>query len=867
MPGLSSRLAPIYNVQRSSNVSRTHRAFQQYLHLSKAFATSAPLLKKAKPKKDSKKGSESKKPTVRWYQQLFPWSTQRTPIDPEIGPAAGEEYDVAKWLKDEIEKEDADIRQMEGVGGKTMIEPLLATMSKEDAQKIRDAIKKEELEDARKERAMEAMERKLAKLAPKKQELEIRWQLPREQNSYLKTLNENILKQSDDPTNRELARRLWQSYTRCKAFLPPFLHLIPEKAWNIIWASQQTATPNDPHWAPHTVELSEDMIEGRNGLDPYQRILYIEALQAQNRQNQAIAQWHMLKDDIGDDQRVSEEHELLGVRLFASQGDPEKAEKIAMNFLGKDKQEESRILIPIMRAWIQRNDDIGLQHAWALYLRFRTRAGANITMDDYDHISMGFLEAGRTDIALAVFKDMMLTGQETDQGSMELYQKSLGIMGRMQENAITVENLNKISLTGLTTLPRRFQNKFFYGSWLKKLLGAGEVDAAAQVVELMYERGVKPDPKHLNGIIGAWLRAGTDKARNAAETMAWAMIHERLDFVYMHQHGSKSAPPEHPMVSGIPIPKHLQRSVAPANIETFCLLVQHYGRRAQEDNVQLIRNTLEQAKIQPNTYFVNHLLYIDLRRGQHQAAWIKYKSMFGTIKPDLETFSCLWDCEKAHLDSLMLHAHDKFPGPRRIMSEMMSWFSSLHSKPREREAVQEDFSQELYDQIIRCMGLSSDLEGIIVALYALRESFNFYPNPNTNRMVILSVSRLKLPAEKHNRTAPRSGRHNAVGRLERKANANRIAQVFALVVQQREAVLAQHGFGEMTVFDEAIQKEEALWRLVEFLKTVLRRTSANPDALESNIEKAAWEMGVGGVRMEDPLPSYGARKAMYKITE
>ncbi len=830
-----------------------------HLYLRRTFISSVPRLKKSRQDSRRNHDVEEEKPKVRWYQQLLPWSTERKRTDGEIG-FAGVQYDEAKWLKDQIQKDNAEIRELEGRGGKTLVEPLLATLPKEDAQKIRDAIRQEEIEDAQKERQVKVIKRRLAEILPRKDELEIQWTLAPEQNTYLKTLNEMILKASSDLPNQDLRKKLWQCYARCKAFLPPFLHLIPEKSWNIIWASQQTLSPDDPHWASHTVTLFEDMIKAGKEMGLYQKVLYIEALRAEGRQERAISQWQELEGQFGGDKQASEEHELLGVRLFASDGDPEKAERLALNFLGTEKQEESRILIPILHAWAQRGDDIGIQHAWALYLRFRKHVGSNITMDDYDNITMGFLNVGRTDLALAVFKDMMLTGQQPGQGSMELYQKSLAMMGRTQESAITVADLNKISMTGLVTLPRRFQNKFFYGSWLKKLLGMGEVNAAAQVIELMYERGVKPDPKHLNGIVGAWLRTGTDKDREAAEKMAWAMIHERLDFVSMRRRGLEPRTSKLPTVSGLPIPVHLRRSVAPANIETFSLLLRHYGRRAQDDNIQLIRNTLEMAEIKPNTYFINHLLYIDLRRGQHQAAWIKYKDIFGKLKPDLETFACLWDCEKAHIDSLTLHARDKFPGPRRIMYEMMTWFSGLSSTRGAREAVQEEFSKELYNQIIRCMGLASDLEGTIVALYALRQSFGFYPDDNTTRMVNLSVSRMKLGVHKDTKGRQR-------GKNIRKVNANRIAQVYGIVVQQREIELAEHGLDDLAQIDDDIQREESLFRVAEFLRTVLRRTGGDEgeEKVEGNVEKAAWEMGVGGVRIEDPKATYGKYREMYRL--
>ena len=423
-----------------------------------------------------------------------------------------------------------------------------------------------------------------------------------------------------------------------------------------------------------------------------------------------------------------------------------------------------------------------------------------------------------------------------------------------------MEDINRISLTGLTILPKSFQNKFFYGKWMKKLIGMGAVDAAAKVIDLMYERGVKPDAKHLNGIIGAWLRDGSVKAKEAGEKMAWAMIFERLKFVNARRQGHQSESSNLVVQFKMPAPQHVERLVVPANIETFSLLLLQYGRRAQDDNIRTITNHLEMAEILPNKYWINHLLYIDLRRGQHGAAWIKYKEMFGTVKPDLETFACLWDCEKTHLYSLKIHTRDPFPNPRRIMAEMMTWFSSLKSKA-ERKVVREEFDKGLYEQIIRCMGLASDLEGLIVSLYVLREHFGIYPDGNINRMVNLLVSRMKPVGRK---TTPKF-RSLLTTRNERKAMANEVVKSFALVDRQRQVVLTRHGMNDIAQFDGDVQREEGLFRLAEFLRVVLRRTGVDEDAVKGNIEKAAWDIGVGGIKMEDPLPSYGSIKEFYRI--
>lgn len=831
---LSLRIARPYHVQL--RFSYAWYICQPHPQLRRAFKSSRPQLDDSNPDE----------PKVRWYEQLLPWSSKRRRIDPNK-PDADENHET-NWLKRQISQLEDELREMEGQGGKTLIEPLIETLSPEDQRKVRAAIMQDELEEKRRELEVAEVKRRLAKLVPKKNELEIHWQLQPEQGTYLRILNTNIQKAAGKLEDQTLRKKLWKSYARCKAALPPFLNLIPDKAWSVLWASHHTMSTDHPQWASHLVTLSEDMLSAGKELDIYQMILYIEGLRNEGRHDKAISQWQKLKGDLGEDKQAIEEYELLGVRMFASNGDPERAEKIALNYLRPENSEESRILIPILSAWAQRGDDIGIKHAWALYLRFKTQVGDNMTMEDYDNITMSLLNAGSADLALAVFKDLILTGEQTDQGSIGLYRKAASLIGKSQSSAITPEDLNKMSLTGLIALPRRFQNKFFYASWLKKLLGMGEVDAAATVIELMYERGVKPDAKHLNGIIGAWLRMGSDRARETAEKMAWAMIHERLDFVKKREHLDAFNTADMPSVKGITVPPHLRRTISPANIETFSLLLQHYGRRSQDDNVQLIQKCLALAKIPPVSYFINHLLYVDLRKGQHQSAWERYKQMFCKTPPDLETFACLWDCEKAHLDSLLIRTEDRFPAPRRLMSDMMKWYSLLR---RGVEPVREDFSQELHNQIIRCFGQATDLEGLIAALYAMKESFGIYPDEETVRTVSLQVGRMGIGEEKR----PRAGRLRK-GNPQRKGNAARIAQAFAIIAEQRKEFLAEAGLDDLQQCDAHIQNEERLFIIAKFLRAILRRTTLDEDAVEANIEKAASDMGVGGVRMEDPLPSY-----------
>ena len=784
-------------------------------------------------------------PVVRWYHQLSPWSKQRWLADPD-NPDADDDTGQIKQLKQEIDRLDNELREMsgDGPGGKTMIEPLLQALPLEEQEKVREYIREEERLEKQRANA-------LARYLPT---LEIKWELPPQQNVYLRQLNANLRTATIRMSEYTLRRNLWQSYARCKAFLPPFTHLIPEDSWTILFNVQAVASMrDDPHWASHLIILLEDMREVGKQLRGDQLMLYIEALRFEGRSAEAVEEWQDLRKLVENDKRASAEYELLGVRLFTSQGDLGKAEEIASRYLESGESSESRILIPIMDTWIQRKDEIGMKHAWALYLRLKMGLGADITMADYDSVSLSFLRGNRTDLALAVFKDMMLTGQRTDQDSIKLYKKSLAFVKEMQERATNMPEVNRISLTAMTVIPKSFHNKYFYGSWIKKLIGMDEADSAAAVVELMYERGITPAAKHLNGIIGAWLRTRSDHHKAKAEQMAWAMVHQRLDFVKIRNQGRSPTGPattDSNELVDLSLPQ-ARRFVPAATIETFCLLLQYYGRRSKWNDVHIVQNALKLGEIKPNSYWVNHMLYMDIRQDSHETLWTRYSDMFDSmVRPDLETFSCLWKCEKAHLDlnKLRSHRHCSFPSARRIMWEMISWLKAGDTS--QYQLARDDFDKELYETIIRCMIRTQDLPGAIVALYLLRDYFDFYPDKTTQQLVGRHVVRFL-----HSKR-PTASRSRIEGKVVKRRKEKVVDEILQLVHHERARTLAEAGYDDFEELRDEIRREERLYVLAEFLRTIMRKTMSSGTDIEEKIREAALEMGVAELKIKDPLPYY-----------
>lgn len=802
--------------------------------------------------------SSTSGPTVRWYKQLWE-RAERKPLNPESDVVEGDS-ETADMLRKKVAKLEDELSELRGEKS-TMIEPLLQQFSKEDQDKVRAAIKQANLDNSHQpptETELRIVEDEMMKIFPDGDMdmvnilaerrssilsgVEDLLELSPPEQKRLRRLNyclrAAMLKKSD-PESR---RQLWQSYSRCKNHLPPFTHLFPDEAWDILWASQDEVSAGAQERAIHLSALARDMTQSGKQLNIRQRIVLIESLLLEGRHVEALECWQSQGGQVDKDSELPIEYRLLGVRVYASGGDPQNAQQIAFDVLGREDQDMSSVLVPVMAAWVHCTDEHGTRNAWALYLHLKTRLGSKIKPEDYDKITVAFLHAGRKDLALAVFKDMMLTGEETEYESNELYKRSLGLVSKFHLGSAHPSELTKVSLTALTVLPRKFQNKFFYGSWMKRLIGMGCPDEAAMVIDLMYERGVKPDSKHLNGIMGAWLRTGTAKDKEKAERMGWAMIQERLDLVHRRQGSSVLTDGRIDDALDVQIPLHLQRTVSPATIETFSLLLLHYERRGRLKMVQILRDYLRLAQIGPNTYFMNHLLYAKLRSGKHQRSWELYKSMSPKVQPDLETFAALWDCEKAHQNRLNTDFSDRFPGPRRILSEMISWYTTLGVKSR--HDAQQACTKELYDQIIRCICLGKDLEGTVVALYAMKEYFQFYPDEDTTRMVMLQVASMGKGVSKH----PGRRRSRLSDNTQSKANIARITKVFELVTENRADTLQKRGIE----LDEDAIKEEQLYLLAEFVRVVLRRMVPAEVQVEQMVEQAAWEMGVGGMPILEP---------------
>ena len=355
--------------------------------------------------------------------------------------------------------------------------------------------------------------------------------------AWVGEFNAALLKAQKQPDNPIAHLSLWKWYLRGQQKVPGFSNFVNEDVWQFLWQSQIKTYPR----TKHIIVLAKDMMVAEVDLTHAQRLDYVDALHATGDTATALQEWEKEKTSIAERAGDSDAYKATanldddlanvfwatGVKLYAAVGRPAKAETIAFKSLERrvSTPEDSQalmILVDVIRAWAhsQRTDaDIKL---WSCYMLMREKSseltkGTNLPAEVLGQITSVLLQTRRLKMALAVLQDMLAahTGNPTVSNAtmkQELSQK----LTIADDSAANESIINQVGLASLLALPSRFKNKFFFGAWIKWLIGQDKVNDAALVIELMQEYGVKPDARHLNGIIGAWLRDGSPTARARA---------------------------------------------------------------------------------------------------------------------------------------------------------------------------------------------------------------------------------------------------------------------------------------------------------------------------------------------------------------
>ncbi|RDL36669.1 uncharacterized protein BP5553_06021 [Venustampulla echinocandica] len=666
---------------------------------------------------------------------------------------------------------------------------------------------------------------------------------PESARKHINALHTSLLRASGtvDTQNSNFRKSVWKSYLMCRSALLSAPQKVPFGIWSGLWAVLSGVDPTDyVDRMAHVKYLGDDLQKAGVPMNLEQTLLYIEALLVHGDLDTATEFWERAGTEAGTSEMFGDYCDL-GVKLFCQLGQLDQSLSTAELLLRTtDDPSAYRILLPIIQACLASQTSSAVEMAWEMYIRLRVNLGSQMEMSDYDTITLSFLEANQPDLALAAFKDMMLTpDMPKTLDSTAIYTSFAKTTDSPGLTAIKKGGLDHFDSRTLSSLPSKFNNKYFFGSWMKKLIGEGELDAARKVLDLMSHRRIRPDARHVNGLIGAWIRDGTAKNVALAEDMAWKMINTRLMFVNARSTKYELGGVLRTVESyGRPDGRSIFLTPS-ATIETFCILMQQYRRRQQSQALLDLFGTLQKAEIKPNTYFMNELLSMDSKSHRRDWVWKTYRSMteYGGIHPDFETFTVLWHNLVQASQGVVRKRQERvegFPTARQLFAEMMEHRTVLNRG--------EPVPQELYDSIVLGFSLVEDQAGTAVALKALLQYFNTAPNEGTARTIILQLARLGQTNEAGYKTRRLNLRNNAT-----KERISNVTKIFHKFKQDRDEELLRRGVVFQNLSDQE-KREEALLVLSDLLRFAFQTKAESEDrkiytALEVS-KRASLEMGV-----------------------
>lgn len=690
-------------------------------------------------------------------------------------------------------------------------------------------------------------------------DLAVTLHIPKAHQALVSHFNKALKRAQDKNDDVRKSLNLWKWYLRCRQKIPGFTQIISENVWKYLWHSQ-----NQLGRRSHLVVLGKDMTSVGEEMQDTQRLEYIQALEACGDSITALSTWEEAKSQVKWDASADFLTDFYGtgLQLYASVNRPQKAQTVAFGAI--ERGADPKILEHVITGWARSSTEGSSTKAWAIYLRLCSLLGDEMQPELYEKISDSLLDGTHTQMALAVFKDMISRVRGSGKNTLHSYNEALGTVDVEADPDDVEKAINQVSLTMLLTLPRQYQNKFFFASWIKKLLGQQKTDAASRVVDLMYERGIKPDAIHLNGIIGAWLRDQSPKAREKAEKLALEMVQARVNQASQQSQNTALRTFGNVFRKVMPLdeaqntwlkPLRLERPVPAANAETFSLLFDYNEQRHRWQEFSRLTNIMTgPAQLRPNSFIVNKWLAAELRARSYNRFWTLYNGLKFEVVPNIETYGLAWQAVASQQTvtggkSTMSH--------RQLFGEMMERMQKI--RPRQLRAAKEDFGFEFYGQIVRSFSFQLDLPGTICALKGMYDTFDATPNDPSIRLITGQVARL-LPRTDPARS-PMSGRRRASAKLSAdQTTLKSIADIVSTLEMKHRIDLVESEKAtaeEVEDMDSTVSKKIRLESMIDFLVIMMQRMKKSTDNPAKTLRDVGKVMHVDveGINLEPTVLS------------
>ncbi|KAL1870435.1 hypothetical protein Daus18300_005121 [Diaporthe australafricana] len=564
-------------------------------------------------------------------------------------------------------------------------------------------------------------------------------------NKVLNNLNLSMKRSTKLLRKNQLKHRhiskTWTYFIQAKSILSNPHRLVPKVAWDSLWAIFSLDSEENPHRMAHIRGLCQAMVDYGVQLSDEQQLLQIEAAYFEGYETVAIENWKRLCPTLGDSGPSAMAFWELGVRLWSQQGDIERAERACQAVLDRASAStpaDSRVLLYLMTAYVSTPNLAAVEKGFKLYRRMRDLAAElekPMEIDDYDNVISIFLTRGHTDYAMYAFTDMIYSGT--------------------------------INLHGKTKLPSSLGNRFFFGKWLKRLIGARDLDGAYKVLVYMQENGVMAAAVQVNGLIGAWFRERTAEDRKKAEHLAWSMIHARKAFVDLRQRERSIEWPIR-LYDGRPNDKEhksdeLDHTMVPrASAETFVLLAENYRERGLFGRLEELFVAYKECEIGGDAMMMNELIMAAVAQGNAQKARELYDLMVHehAIMPSMDTYAILFmslpinNLRGRQLTQIAPELTVESKGQARDLFRDMTTSAWLYQD--RRRTRNGEISEEQVKLILHTFRKCADWAGVVVALVCLRDLMRFKITRNVLLEMIAEYEGIDRPSPRSSKVVMRT---------------------------------------------------------------------------------------------------------------
>jgi hypothetical protein len=422
----------------------------------------------------------------------------------------------------------------------------------------------------------------------------------------------------------------------------------------------------------------------------------------------------------------------------------------------------------------------------------------------------------------------------------------------------TVDEANLVALSAISVLPQAYHN-YIFRRWMMQAVTKKSPESAAQILELMFERGVNPGPLHFNLAIGALLRSGTETNSEKAALMGWRMVEEALrtttpqNTQFQQSYSTQLTPIlcRNRDFDGPLVPFFLSRPIPMADMTTFAHLIRHHTAKWDWDHIEYLQNALIQLERPPNAPLLNALLMVDLRRSKYEEVWNRFEAMTHPppgIKPVLPnggTYRALWKTLRLALGDNHTWDFESLPPPRQLMAKMTEWWVTVKRSPQAKNYLLglSGPSREITGLIQHCFSYTKDVAGALVALHALKARFGIFPTNQTAEILVKQMAWIDLRRE----SSSVRGSYYYTG--VHTQNISKMSQVYQALIRRRLEGLKKSEI-DSTNMTRQERGELDLNLLSEFVRVVMVRQHG-PAEVEEMINQAKEEMGVPDISTGD----------------